>query len=56
MNKTRCRKLVLLSLKYCWSFYIGRLDKLSSTIQDAGIFSGQLILIEKRTPEGMWPV
>ncbi len=36
--------------------YIGRLDKLSSTIQDAGIFSGQLILIEKRTPEGMWPV
>jgi hypothetical protein len=38
------------------SFYIGRLDKLSSTIQDAGIFSGQLILIEKRTPEGMWPV
>jgi hypothetical protein len=37
-------------------FHNCRLERLTTTIQDAGIFSGQLILIEKRSPEGTWPV
>ena len=37
-------------------YFISRLEKLTTTIQDAGIFSGQLILIEKRGPDGAWPL
>jgi hypothetical protein len=53
MIKTmRIRIMTILTLM----FHNCRLERLTTTIQDAGIFSGQLILIEKRSPEGTWPV
>jgi hypothetical protein len=52
MVKTMRKRMmtILMITTYC------RLERLTTTIQDAGIFSGQLILIEKRSPEGTWPV
>jgi len=32
-----------------------KLSKLDSTVQDAGLFPGQLILIEKQNEDGTWP-
>ena len=31
------------------------LSKLESTVQDSGLFIGQLIVIEKQNPDGTWP-
>merc|ERR1712038_2156656 len=32
-----------------------QLSKLEHTVQDAGLFSGQLIIIEVRNEDGSWP-
>ena len=32
-----------------------QLGKLDQTVQDAGLFTGQLIVIEKQNEDGSWP-
>ena len=42
-----------------WNRYISntyeQLNRLENSVQDAGLFSGQLIIIEQKNEDGTWP-
>lgn len=41
--------------KYTSNTYESLSKKSNATVQDAGLYAGQIILIEQKLPDGTWP-